>query len=103
MQLDDRNKLNRIEELKNKLFSKSYKTKIEHRDGYSRLNINEDFDSWKENEHIKIDSGEFFFMKTSLFKKFFIFSVIFFIKFLSHSVINYYYSFTIFSFNYSIC
>jgi len=31
---NDGNKLNRLEELKNKLSSRSYKTKIEHRDGF---------------------------------------------------------------------
>ena len=79
MPLDDRNKLNRLEELKGKLFSRNYKTKIEHRDEYSRLRRNDVSDSWKSGEKIEPSTQENFFMKTSLFKKFFIFSVIFFI------------------------
>lgn len=81
MPSNDPNKLNRLEELKNKLFSKNYQTKIEHRDSFSRLHKDEVVDSWKSGE--KDEGGasqeDKFFMKTSLFKKFFIFSIGFFI------------------------
>ena len=76
---DDQNKLNRLEELKSKLFSKNYKTKIEHRDAYSRLHKNNILDSWKNKEKSESNVTEKFFMKTSMFKKFFIFSVVFFV------------------------
>lgn len=78
---NDPNKLNRLEELKSKLFSKTYQTKIEHRDNFSRSNKNQVIDSWKSGG--KDESGasdeDKFFMKTSMFKKFFIFSIFFFL------------------------
>jgi hypothetical protein len=76
---DDRNKLNRLEELKSKLFSKNYKDKTDHRDGFSRPQYEEVLDSWKNTEEAGVNPAEKFFMKTSLFKKFFIFSVVFFV------------------------
>jgi len=85
MPLDDRNKLNRLEELKNKLFSKSYQTKIEHRSGLSHLSRKDVLDSWKNEEKAESDIEEKFFMKTSLFKKFFIFSIVFFILALGYA------------------
>src|SRR3989338_7095685 len=81
MPLDDRNKLNRIEELKNKLLSKSYQTKIEHRDNFTHPDRREVPDSWEENG-VPAAASDFmnkFFVKTSIFKKFFIFSIIFFV------------------------
>ena len=79
MSLDDMNKLNRLEDLKSKLFSKNYQTKIEHRDIFSYVPKNEIVDSWETKEETEFDAQEKFFMKTSGFKKFFIFSVIFFV------------------------
>src|SRR3989344_5058379 len=79
MPLDDKNKLNRLEELKDKLFSKSYQTKIEHRDSYSRAPVNDVTDSWAVGGKTEKTNAENFFMKTSRFKKFFLFSVVFFI------------------------
>jgi hypothetical protein len=78
MPQDDRNKLNRLEELKGKLFSKNYKTKIEHRDEYSHLHTNDISDSWENRQRPELNTDDGFFMKTSVFKKFFIFSIIFF-------------------------
>ena len=85
MPLEDRNKLNRLEELKSRLFSKNYQTKIEHREGFSHLSRNEVLDSWKSKGKFESDTGENFFMKTSMFKKFFIFSIIFFILTLGYA------------------
>src|ERR1035437_7765093 len=85
MPLDDRNKLNRLEELKSKLFSKSYQTKIEHRDSYSHLKTDEVVDSWQNKEKPESHMSENFFMKTSLFKKFFIFSTVFFVLVLGYA------------------
>ncbi len=79
MPLEDKNKLNRLEELKSKLFSKNYQTRIEHRDIFPHTPPKDVLDSWKTKEKIEPDTSEKFFMKTSRFKKFFIFSVVFFI------------------------
>ncbi|MCC7160699.1 hypothetical protein IT399_03200 [Candidatus Nomurabacteria bacterium] len=78
---DDRNKLNRLDDLKSKLFSRNYKTKIEYRDTFSNPHKKEVADSWetKEKTGEGDDKEEKFFMKTSVFKKFFTFSVGFFI------------------------
>ena len=79
MLLDDKDKLNKIEKLKSKLFNKNFKTKLEHRDSFPHFPTRNVIDSWE----IKRDNGpgfeEKFFMKTSVFKKFFIFSIVFFI------------------------
>ena len=85
MSLDDMNKLNRLEELKSKLFSKNYHTKLDHRDVFSPLINNEVMDSWKTKEANQSTMGEKFFMKTSRFKKFFIFSIIFFVLTLGYA------------------
>ncbi len=79
MPLDDKNKLNRLEELKNKLFSKNYQTRIEHRDGFSHTSRKEVTDSWDTGESPEPDFENKFFMKTSMFKKLFIFSLTFFV------------------------
>ncbi len=75
---DEQNKINRLEELKSKLFRKNYQTRIEHRDVYFRPRRKDIADSWETNEEKEYSAGEKFFMKTSIFKKFFIFSVVFF-------------------------
>jgi hypothetical protein len=75
---DDRNKLNRIEELKTKLFSKTSSTQTGHRDNLSHLHTGEVPASWTEKGGAFREASEQFFMKTSLFKKFFLFSVGFF-------------------------
>jgi hypothetical protein len=82
---DDRNKLDRLEELKSKLFSKNYQTKIEHRDPFSHLQQKEVMDSWKVSEKVGSGDEDKFFMKTSFFKKFFIFSVVVFILALGYA------------------
>ncbi|PIR68537.1 hypothetical protein COU49_00650 [Candidatus Nomurabacteria bacterium CG10_big_fil_rev_8_21_14_0_10_35_16] len=70
------NKLSKVEELKNKLFSKNYRTKIEHRDNFSRLHTKDVMDSWTVKDKAMHHSKKFF-MKTSLFKNFFVFSMFF--------------------------
>jgi len=77
MPLNEGEKLNRIEELKSKLFSKNYQVKTGIRDSFVRQPKKEVLDSWKKKEE-KLELGEKFFTKTSMFKKFFIFSIIFF-------------------------
>jgi len=78
MPQDDREKLDRIEEMKSKLFSKSYQTKIEHRGDFTHLPNKEVPESWAK-EADKTNFQEKLFKKTSMFKKFFVFSIIFFI------------------------
>ncbi|KKS05015.1 MAG: hypothetical protein UU82_C0002G0023 [Candidatus Nomurabacteria bacterium GW2011_GWC2_41_8] len=85
MPLDDRNKLNRLEELKSRLFSKNYQTRIEHRDSFSHLDRKDVLDSWKTREKVGPNAANKFFMKTSMFKKFFIFSIAFFVLTLGYA------------------
>ena len=80
--LEDREKLNKIDNLKNKLFSKVYDVKIEHRDNFRYQPKKDIPDSWEKEENkesINPNLKERFFMKTSIFKKFFIFSIGFFV------------------------
>ena len=79
---NDGDKLNRIEELKSKLFSKNYQIKIEHRDNFTHSNKKEIPDSWEGGANNGADYVSYrdrFFMKTSMFKNFFIFSLVFFV------------------------
>jgi len=85
MPLDDRNSLNRVEELKSKLFSKNYKTQIEHRDVFSPVQKKEVVDSWADTDETIDATKEKFMMKTSFFKKFFIFSIIVFLVALGYA------------------
>lgn len=85
MPLDDRNKLNRIEELKSKLFSKNYQTRLEHRDNFTHLSKNDVPDSWESNVKERPSPKENFFMRTPIFKNLFIFSVIFFVLTLGYA------------------
>ena len=82
MPLDDRDKLNKIEELKRRLFSKNFQTKIEHRDKFTDLSRKDVPDVWQNeiaSNSVAFFSSSKFFMKTSIFKKFFAFSLGFFI------------------------
>ena len=71
-------KLDRVEELKNKLFNKNYRVRLEDRASFTRQKTKEVPDTWVE-EKDKVGLDEKFFLKTSMFKKFFIFSIVFFI------------------------
>ena len=78
MALGDKNDLNRLEELKSKLFSKNYQTKIEHRDGFSASQKRTVMDVWDTKDQLisdKYDREDRLMMKTSFFRKFFIFSI----------------------------
>jgi hypothetical protein len=88
MSLNDRDKLNRIEELKSKLFSKNYQTKIEHRDKFTHFKRHEVPDVWKDVKEVENESfsrRDQFFMRTSLFKRFFFFSLGFFVLTLAYA------------------
>ena len=78
---NDRDKLNRIEELKGKLFSKNYQPKIEHRDNFSHLHKRDVPQGWEDEtkDAQATNSTERFFMKTSIFKNLFFLSLAFFV------------------------
>ncbi len=81
----DRDKLNKLEDLKSKLFNKNYEPKIEHRDIFPHFQKMDVVDTWAEKENSGPDFREKFFMKTSMFKKFFIFSIVFFVLALGYA------------------
>ncbi len=82
MPISDRDKLNRVEELKSKLFSKNYQSPLEHRDRFTKINRSDVPENWGGRDGVRTDSfnlhGDKFFMKTPVFRNFFIFSLIFF-------------------------
>src|SRR3989344_8171492 len=88
MAMNDLDKLNRIEELKSKLFSKNYEPKIEHPDMFSHAAKKDIPDTWGSDKS-GIDTlnsyRDRFFMKTPIFRNFFIFSVTFFILTLGYA------------------
>src|SRR6185503_17994283 len=73
----DKEKLNRVEELKNKLFSTGFKPKVGHRDSFLHPDNTNVPDNWTHVEKKVEDLGQKFFMKTSIFKNFFVFSLVF--------------------------
>ncbi|OGI94765.1 hypothetical protein A3A03_02690 [Candidatus Nomurabacteria bacterium RIFCSPLOWO2_01_FULL_40_18] len=88
MPSNDRNKLNRIEELKAKLFSKNYQPKIEYRDRFTNFKKNEVPDIWEGESDPGADlfsNQSKFLMKTSTFKNFFFFSLAFFLLTLAYA------------------
>lgn len=85
MSLNDENKINRLEDLKSKLSRKNYKSITKHRDVYSMFSKRNVPDSWEEEEKANLGAGKSFFMKTSIFKKFFIFSIVFFVLTLGYA------------------
>src|SRR3989344_4139427 len=85
MLLHNKDKLNKIEELKSKLFNKNYQTRIEHYDSFPHFQKRKVMDFWEKKESAEPDFKEKFFMKTSMFKKFFIFSIVFFILALGYA------------------
>ena len=77
MPIDDREKIHKLEDLKTKLFSKSYEPGIERRTDFRYHSKIDVADSWQdETNKTKIEADPV--MKKSIFKKFFIFSIIFF-------------------------
>ncbi len=88
MPTNDNDKLNRLEELKSKLFSKSYQVKLEHRGNFSHSKSNNIPDAWddvKDTEDRTLKYEERFFMKTTIFKNFFIASLVFFVVTLGYA------------------
>ena len=84
--LDEKEKLNRIEDMKTKLNSRNYEPKIIHRDNLTH-EVGKDIpDSWGEEKKEKFDFKDDMFKKTSFFKKFFIYSIIFFVLAISYAL-----------------
>ncbi|MEK7113897.1 MAG: hypothetical protein AAB873_03670, partial [Patescibacteria group bacterium] len=79
MDLGDKNKLNKLEDLKKKLFDKNYQVKFEHRENFPHFHSKEVTDSWEKREVSSPDTRFNMYGKTSIFKKFFVFSMIFFV------------------------
>lgn len=75
--LDDKDKINKIEDLKSKLFSRNYETRVVHHEHFSQMNDVKVKDDWGDSLESNISKREQFFMQNSFFKKFFIFSIIF--------------------------
>ena len=82
-------KLDKVEELKNKLFNKSYKVGPVDRFSFTHRQTKDVPDSWVE-EDGEESSPKNFFMKTSMFKKFFIFSIAFFVLAMSFALYTFF-------------
>ena len=78
MQGEEKEKLHRLEDIKSKLFSKSYEQLQANRSGVLHRMQYDVPDAWKQEGDAE-DLQKKFFMKTSLFKKFFMFSIAFFV------------------------
>ena len=82
---EESEKLNRIEEMKTKLNNKNYEASNERHNSFV-YKVNRDVpDSWGEKKNEGFNFEEKFFKKTSMFKKFFIYSIIFFVLALSYA------------------
>lgn len=75
---EEKEKLHRLEDMKSRLFSKSYKTLQIKRSGTLHQKKYDIPETW-EPESTEETMTKKFFLKTSLFKKFFIFSIVFFV------------------------
>ncbi len=75
-------KLNRVENLKNKLFSRGYETISDHPDHFTHDKRKEVLDSWRNLNTMPVMKNAK--NRTSAFKKFFVFSVVFFLLALSY-------------------
>ncbi|MCF7834008.1 MAG: hypothetical protein K9L98_01360 [Candidatus Pacebacteria bacterium] len=75
----DSEKLNRLEDLKTKLYSKNYEMKIRSDMKFHHDSLEHKVSDTWDKEDKKFLLPEKIFMQTSIFKKFFIFSIIFFV------------------------
>lgn len=78
MSQNDREKLNRLEDLKTKLSSKNFESDFRRHDNYILHPKDKVPESWQDENAVNNLNGNKFMKKTS-FKKFFIFSIVFFI------------------------
>ncbi len=84
--MDEREKLNRIEDMKTKLNNKNYEASHEYRNSFVFKNDRDVPDSWGDKKKNNFfDFQEKFFKKTSMFKKFFTYSIIFFVLALAYA------------------
>ena len=72
------NRPHKLEDLKRRLFSKNYRNKMEYKDGFSPVSHRKVADSWENSETVSRLTDKIL-KKTSLFKKFFVISIAFFI------------------------
>ncbi len=84
---DNKEELNKVEELKNKIFSNQYKTRIEDREGFHYIHREKLSDNWGEqnlnNNTVKIK-------KNPIFQNFFIFSFIVFLGAVGYLLFNFF-------------
>jgi len=78
MDIGDKEKLNTIENLKSKIFNKNFETKTERHDSFSYQQKSDVPESWEEDAQ-NTNFEAIVTKRASMFKKFFIFSIIFFI------------------------
>ncbi|MDQ3245079.1 MAG: DUF11 domain-containing protein [bacterium] len=79
-EVKEKEKLNRLDELKSRLWSNGYQTRIEHHGFFPQHGKTEVSESWSKGEvENALKKQNKFFMKTSMFKKFFMFSILFFV------------------------
>ena len=81
---DEGEKLNRIEEIKSKLNDRNYESKIGHRGNFHWKDIDVP-DSWDDGEKEDFDFGGIRSKENPMFKKFFVFSIIFFVLALAYA------------------
>jgi hypothetical protein len=83
-------KLDKIEELKTKLFNKNYQVRPEYRVDFTYHRPKKEVpDSWEKKENKEVPEKNFF-LKTSMFKKFFIFSIIIFVLAMGYALYTFF-------------
>ncbi len=87
--MEDKEKLHKIEDLKTKLFNKNYQVKPLDRFNFTHKQKKEVPDSW-EKEVFEGVPKKNFFLKTSMFKKFFITSIIIFVLAMGYALFTFF-------------
>ncbi len=82
--MQENERLNRIEEMKTKLNSKNYEAKMQYHNNFEYQHEEEVPESWNE-EKRDFEQEKIFSTKSSMFKKFFIFSIIVFVLALGYA------------------
>ncbi|MFH1608651.1 MAG: hypothetical protein ABH951_01370 [Patescibacteria group bacterium] len=85
MSLEDRDKISGIERLKNKLFSKDYKSQVEHITRFSNRLEKDIPVAWENFNTKRVVLTEKILTKNSVFKKFFVFAIFFFVLALAYA------------------
>ncbi len=84
---DDKEKLNEVEDLKKKLFSTSYKTRIEDREGFHYIHREKIPETWNESD---LNNNKNTVKKNPIFQNFFIFSFIVFLGAVGYLLFNFF-------------